>query len=134
MKIVPAGAVSGRDDLCEIRIRRTSLVAAPGGIRKKPPVSGAAFLSRCGSAPPSDEDLECVHVKLDRTLQVRSLVLVHDVVLCQFVEHSGYLRKQGLGGALFGGRAQGLHGVAGRLVEQAVVSALRQGLANSLLR
>ena len=95
MKIVPAGVVSGRDDLCEIQIRRTSLVVAPGGIRKKPPVSGAAFLSRCGSAPPSDEDLECVHVKLDRALQVRSLVLVHDVVLCQFVEHSGYLRKQG---------------------------------------
>ena len=134
MKIVPAGVVSGRDDMCEIQIRRTSLVVAPGGIRKKPPVSGAAFLSRYGSAPPSDEDLECVHVKLDRALQVRSLVLVHDVVLGQLVEHGGYLRKQSLGGALLGGCAQGLHSVARRLVEQPVVRTLRGGLATTLFR
>ncbi len=84
--------------------------------------------------PPLPGPSEGVHVKLDGALEVGGLVLVHDVVLGQLVEHSRYLRKQGLGGALLGRRAQSLHGVAGRLVIQAVVRTLGHRLTDSFLR
>ena len=78
--------------------------------------------------------LECVHVKLDGALQVGGLVLVHDVVLGQLVEHRRNLRQESFGCALLGRRTQSLHGVAGRLVEQAVVCALGRRLTDSFLR
>ena len=73
-------------------------------------------------------------MQLHGALQVTGLILVNDVQLSQLVEQRGYLRQQSLGSALLGGVAQSLHGVAGRLVEQTVVCALRSGLANALLR
>lgn len=73
-------------------------------------------------------------MELKRALEVAGLVLVHDVVLGELVEHRGYLRQKGLGGALLGGVAQGLHGIAGRLVVETVVRTLRQGLTDTLLR
>ena len=42
-------------------------------------------------------------MELKRALEVAGLVLVHDVVLGELVEHRGYLRQKGLGGALLGG-------------------------------
>ena len=78
--------------------------------------------------------LQGVHMQLQSALEVGGLVLVHDVVLGELVEHRGDLRKQGLGSALLGRRTQGLHGVAGRLVEQTVVGPLGCGLTNPFLR
>jgi len=73
-------------------------------------------------------------VELSGALQVTGLVLVDDVELSNLIQQGGYLREQCLSGALVGRVAQSLHGVAGRLVEQTVVCALRCGLANALLR
>ena len=78
--------------------------------------------------------LERVYVKLSGALQVTGLVLVDDVELSNLIQQGVYLREQSLSGALVGRVAQSLHGVAGRLVEQTVVCALRSGLANALLR
>ena len=73
-------------------------------------------------------------MELRCALQVAGLVLVDDVELGNLIQQGGYLREQSLGCALIGRVAQSLHGVAGRLVEQTVVCALRSGLANALLR
>ena len=47
-------------------------------------------------------------MKLDGALQVGSLVLVHDVVLGQLVEHRRNLRQESFGCALLGRRTQSL--------------------------
>ena len=73
-------------------------------------------------------------MQLDGAFGVGGLVLVHDVVLCKFVQHGGYLGKQGLGGALLRGVAERFHGIACRLVVKTVVGALGQRLTNSLFR
>ena len=78
--------------------------------------------------------LQGVDVELDGALEVRSLVLVHDVVLRELVEHRRNLRKQCLGGALLGGSPHLIHDIAGRLVEQTVVRTLLQRLTNPFLR
>ena len=67
-------------------------------------------------------------MQLDGAFEVGGLVLVHDVVLCKFVQHGGYLGKQGLGGALLRGVAERFHGIACRLVVKTVVGALGQRL------
>ena len=69
-----------------------------------------------------------------RALEVCGLVLVDNAVLRELVEHRAYLGQQSLGGALLGGVAQSLHGVARSLVIETVVCTLGNGLANSLLR
>lgn len=81
-----------------------------------------------------DARLERVDVELDGALEVCGLVLVHDVVLGQLVEHGRYFGQQSFCSALLGGRTQRFHSVTRRLVEQTVVSPLRDGLTNPLLR
>lgn len=63
-----------------------------------------------------------VHIRLRiSALWSACLVLVHDVVLGQLVSAWRiYLRKQGLGGALLGGCAQGLLALRAVLMEQPV--------------
>ena len=78
-------------------------------------------------------DLKSINMQLNCAFEVGCLVLVDNAVLCQLIQHGGNLRKQSLGSSLLGGCAQSLHGVAGSLVIEAVVSALRNSLANSLL-
>ena len=78
--------------------------------------------------------LQCVYMQLHGAFQIRSLVLVHDVVLCELVQHRSHFRKQCFGSALLGGCTQGFHRIARRLVEQTVVRTLGQGLTNSFFR
>ena len=72
-------------------------------------------------------------MQLHGALEVTGLVLMHDIVLSQLIQHRRNLREQSLGSALLGRIAQSLHGVAGRLVIQAVVRTLGDGLTNAFL-
>ena len=65
------------------------------GIKKAATGAASGFASGRG--------LECVHVQLEGALQVCGLVLVHDIVLGELVQHGGYLGKQGFGGTLLRG-------------------------------
>ena len=78
--------------------------------------------------------LQCVYMQLHGAFQIRRLVFVHDVVLCELIQHRGHFRKQSFGSTLLGGCTQGFHRIARRLVEQTVVRTFGQGLANSFLR
>lgn len=70
-------------------------------------------------------------MQLEGALQVCGLVLVHDIVLGELVQHGGYLGEQGFGGTLLRGVAQCFHGITCCLVVQTVVGTLGRGLANA---
>ena len=96
------------------------------GIKKAATGAASGFASGRG--------LECVHVQLEGALQVCGLVLVHDIVLGELVQHGGYLGKQGFGGTLLRGVAQCFYGITCCLVVQTVVGTLGRGLANAFFR
>ena len=96
------------------------------GIKKAATGAASGFASGRG--------LECVHVQLEGALQVCGLVLVHDIVLGELVQHGGYLGTQGFGGTLLRGVAQCFYGITCCLVLQTVVGTLGRGLANAFFR
>ena len=96
------------------------------GIKKAATGAASGFASGRG--------FECVHVQLEGALQVCGLVLVHDIVLGELVQHGGYLGEQGFGGTLLRGVAQCFHGITCCLVVQTVVGTLGRGLANAFFR
>ena len=77
---------------------------------------------------------ELAHMEHDARLDVRSLVLVDDVRLCELVEHLLHFGEKFYGSCLVGRGAELAHGVTHRLSIVAIVQATSGGLTNSFHR